>query len=211
MSRWLPGRSGTLILTLILAGTLLCPGWTKHGIAIADQKAEASAPQEERSVALSGEAVEYHTPLAGEPLHTVFMGKSVDIPAMDRSRVTALTLGGAFYTPKQGDTSATPIGALYLKRVWEESRTRNEISIFVNDLEYDRSFGNLELVTRLENNTIPFGQKEVVNNREIKSSDTVWGTAIASMGPGLRYKVAPFQVDIDLRLHLLGKVGYFYA
>src|ERR1035441_638779 len=104
MGRWIAGRGGTFTLSLIIAGTLLCPGWTKHGIAIAEQKAEASAPQEESSAALSGEAVEYHTPLAGEPLHTVFMGKSVDIPAMDRSRVTALTLGGAFYTPKQGDT-----------------------------------------------------------------------------------------------------------
>jgi hypothetical protein len=96
-------------------------------------------------------------------------------------------------------------------REWEQSRTRNILSVFVNDLEYGRSFGNLELVTRFENNTIPFGQREVVNDREIKSSDTVWGTVIGSMGPGLRYKVAPFQVDNDLRLQLLGKVGYFYA
>jgi len=139
------------------------------------------------------------------------MGKSIDVPARDRGHVNALMLGGVFYTPKQGDTSATPIGALYLKRLWAESRTRNVISIFVNDLEYDRSFGNLELVTRFDNNTIPGGQREVVNNREIKSSDTEWGTVIASLGPGLRYKVAPFQVDNDLRFQLLGKVGYFYA
>ncbi len=125
--------------------------------------------------------------------------------------VTAITLGGVLYFPKQGETSITPIGAFYLKRVWEDSRTRNVISVFVNDLEYDKSFGNFELVTRFENNTIPFGQKEVVNNREIRSSDTEWGTMIASVGPGLRYKVAPFQVDNDLRLQLLGKVGYFYA
>jgi hypothetical protein len=211
MGGWIADRRWTFILTLVLTGSLLCPGWTKHGIAIATQGAETAAPLEERGAAVSGEAAEYHTPLAGEPFRTVFIGKSIDIPAKDRGSVTALTLGGVFYTPKQGDTFATPIGALYLKRVWEESRTHNVISIFVNDLEYDKSFGNLELVTRLENNTIPFGQKEVVNNREIKSSDTVWGTAIASMGPGLRYKVAPFQVDNDLRLQLLGKVGYFYA
>ena len=79
-----------------------------------------------------------------------------------------------------------------MKRVWEDSRTRNVISVFVNDLEYDKSFGNFELVTRFENNTIPFGQKEVVNNRETKSSDTEWGTMIASIGPGLRYKVDPY-------------------
>jgi hypothetical protein len=182
-----------------------------HGVAIADQKAEASASRIGGGGTTSGETVEYHTPLAGEPLHSYFMGKSVDIPAQDRGRVTALTLGGVFYTPRQGSTAATPIGALFLKRVWDESRTRNLISIFVNDLEYDRSFGNLELVTRFENNTIPGGQREVVNNREIRSSDAIWGTVIASLGPGLRYRVAPFQVDNDLRLQLLGKIGYFYA
>ena len=211
MGEWIAGRGRAFILSLILAGTLLCPGWTKHGTAIADQKVEASAPREESGTAASGQAAEYHTALAGEPFHTVFMGKTIDIPARDRGHVNALFLGGVFYTPKQGETSGTPLGALYLKRMWEKSRTRNVISIFVNDLEYDRSFGNLELVARFDNNTLPNGQKEVVNNREIKSSDTKWGTVIGSLGAGLRYKVAPFQVDNDLRLQLLGKVGYFYA
>jgi len=209
--RWLAGRGGVLIVPLILAGILLCPGWTAHGIAVAEQKEEASASREEGGEATSGEAAEYCTPLAGEPFHTVLMGTSLHIPAQDRGHVTALMLGGVYYTPKQGETSVTPIGAFYLKRMWDHSRTRNVISIFVNDLEYDRSFGNLELVTRFENNTIPGGQREVVNNREIRSSDAIWGTATASVGPGLRYKVAPFQVDNDLRLQLLGKVGYFYA
>ncbi|HEY6838488.1 MAG TPA: porin, partial [Geobacteraceae bacterium] len=181
------------------------------GIAIAAQKAEASAPRAEREGAASDETVHYHTPLAGEPAHFVFMGNPVDIPAYDRGRVTALFLGGEFYTPKQGETSGTPLGTFYLRRQWENSRTRNIISIFVNDLEYDKSIGDLELVTRFENHTLPGGQREVVNNREIRSSDAVWGTLIASVGPGLRYKVAPFQVDNDLRLQLLGKVGYFYA
>ncbi|MFZ3209135.1 MAG: porin [Geobacteraceae bacterium] len=211
MGGWIVGRGGPFVGSLILVGTLLCPNWTKHGIAIADQNAEVSAPREERGGAASGEAAEYRTPLAGEPLHTVIMGKSLDIPALDRGRVTAMMLGGVFFTPKQGETSGTPIGALYLKRVWEKSRTRNVISVFVNDLEYDRSFGNLELITRFENHTLPVSQKEVVNNREIKSSDAVWGRVIASAGPGIRYKVAPFEVDNDLRMQLLGRVGYFYA
>jgi hypothetical protein len=205
------GCRATFIFALILVGILLCPGWTKHGIAFADQKAEASALQEEGGEAATSEAAEYHTPLAGEPVHTVILGRTVDIAARDRGHVTALALGGVLYTPRQGNTSGTFLGALYLKRVWEESRTRDVISIFVNDLEYDRSFGNLELVTRFENNTIPGGQREVVNNQEIKSSDAEWGTLMASLGPGLRYRVAPFQVDNDLRLQLLGKVGYFYA
>jgi len=34
---------------------------------------------------------------------------------------------------------------------------------------------------------------------------------IASVGPGLRYKVEPFEFDNDLRLQILGRVGYFFA
>jgi len=211
MGRSMAGRAGILIVSLSFAGTLAGPGWMGQGIAHAGQESVASASRAESGSASAGEAGEYHTALAGEPLHTVFMGIPVDIPARDRSRETALMLGGIFYTPKQGETSGTLLGALYVKRMWEESRTRSVISIFVNDLEYDRSFGNLELVTRFDNNTLPVGQKEVVNNREIEASDTVWGTVLGSLGPGLRYRVAPFQVDNDLRLQLLGKLGYFYA
>ena len=205
------GSRAIVTLSLILAGTLPAPGWTKQGLAFADRKVEESIPLEESGSSASGETAEYHTPLAGEPFRTIIMGKSLHIPTRDRGHVTALVLGGEFYTPKQGETSGTPIGAVYLKRMWDNSRTRNVISVFVNDLEYDRSFGNLEIVTRFNNYTLPVGQREVDNNREITSSDTLWGTTVASIGPGLRYKVAPFQVDNDLRLQLLGKVGYFYA
>jgi hypothetical protein len=209
MTRSKRDKRWVFILCLLTAGALGNPGRT-----VAGAEGSAAAPagsEQERSTPPPGATPVYHTPLAGEPLHTVFMGRAVDVPAQDRNRVTALTLGGVFYSPKQGSTFATPIGALFLKRVWEDSRTRDVISIFQNDLEYDKSFGNLEMVARLENNTLPGGQREVVNNREILSSDTQWGTVMGSLGPGLRYRVAPFQVDNDLRLQLLGKAGYFYA
>ena len=211
MGGWIEGGLRAFFTAVSLAGILLCPGWMEPGIARADQQADPSAPLEKKAATDSGQAEEYHTPLAGERLRAVVMGTSLDIPALNRGNVTALVLGGEFYTPKQGETSGTPIGAFYLRRVWEKSRTRDVISIFVNDLEYDKSFGNLELVTRFDNNTLPISQKEVVNNREIASSDAYWGTVIASLGPGLRYKVAPFQIDNDLKLQLLGKIGYFYA
>lgn len=163
-----------------------------------------------RTTAYGGDT-EYHTPLSGEPLHTAFMGETVDVPARDCGHVTSLTIGGTLYTPKEGDTLALPFGALYLKRVWADSRTRDIIGIFYNDLEYDKSLGRVELVARFENNTIPFGQAEVLDNKEIKGSSVEWGTLVASLGPGLRYMVAPYQVDNDVRLQLLGRVGYFYA
>jgi hypothetical protein len=174
---------------------------------------EAAAEEQQPSgsaIEGDGKDLEYHTPLAGEPFHAVFMGRQIDIPFRDRGHLIALTLGGGLYTPRQGNTSAIPIGALYIKQVWEESRTRDVISIFVNDLEYDRSFGDVELVARLENYTIPGGQTVVLNNQEITNSSVEWGTVFASLGPGLRFKVAPFQVDNDLRFQFLGRVGYFY-
>lgn len=196
------GKVKVLLTCVALSALLL-----SQGLAVCADQASATRSQ---SDAPAGDA-EYHTPLAGEPFHTVFMGEKVDLSAMDRGNIMALTLGGTFYSPKQGAIVGSPIAAFYLKKTWESSRTRNIISIFVNDLEYDKSFGNFELVTRFENNTIPGGQTETVYNREIKQSSVEWGTFAASVGPGLRYKVSPFQVDNDLRLQLLGKVGYFYA
>jgi hypothetical protein len=219
MGKLLSGKPGTFPLFLLVTGALWLPGWTgalafagqTDAPAYAGQTPAATTQPSETAAPLPAAGSVYRTPLAGAPLHTSVLGREVDIPAESRDRVTALTLGGVLYAPKQGATSATPIGALFLKRVWAESRTRDEISIFVNDLEYDREYGHWDLVTRLENYTVPGGQREVVNNKEIKSSDTQWGTVVASLGPGLRYRVAPFENDNDVRLQLLGKVGYFYA
>ena len=58
MGGWLAGRGGIFIVSLMLAGTLLCPGGTRHGIALADQKGEAPVPREERGAVDSGEAAE---------------------------------------------------------------------------------------------------------------------------------------------------------
>jgi len=161
--------------------------------------------------AAAAETAEYHTPLAGVAYHTEFMGEKIDIPAMDRGNIMALSLGATYYTPKQGSISGSPIGAFYLKKTWESSRSRNIISIAVNDLEYDKSFGNLELVARFDNNTIPGGQTETLNNQEMKGTSVEWGNLFVSVGPGLRYKVSPFQNDNDLRLQLLGRAGYAYT
>ncbi len=203
--------AGKIRLILSFASILFIPVWTHQGSVWADQREEVFVSAQVQKQTDYDDAAQYHTPLSGESLHTLFLSTQIDIPARDRGRVTALTLGGMFYAPRQGEVFAAPVSALFLRRTWDNSRTRDVISIFVNDLEYDRSFGTFELVSRFENYTIPGGQREVVNNQEIKSSDTQWGTVVASVGAGLRYKVAPYQVDNDMRLQLLGKVGYFYA
>ena len=103
MAGWMSDRGGMYIGSLILASILLCPGWTKYGISFAEQKAEESVSQEEiETPAFFNETSEYHTPLAGESLHTIFVGKSIDIPAMDRARVTAIMLGGVLFFSQRG-------------------------------------------------------------------------------------------------------------
>jgi len=190
---------------------VFCFGIAGAECACAGELLEVASSPTETAMAPTGSGDKYHTPLAGEPYHTVFMGQPLDVPAQDRTNVTALTLGATYYTPSQGDTSGSPIFALYIKRVWDESRTRDIISIFINDLEYDRTlWKNLELVTRFENNTIPGGQAEVLNNQTIDATSQEYGTIMASIGPGLRFKVAPYQIDNDLRLQLLARTGYFY-
>jgi hypothetical protein len=199
MSEWIAIRQG-ISRALIMTVALLSPALPFDRYACAD------------AVPATGSGAEYHTPLAGEgPFRVTVAGEKIEIPARDRSRVTALTLGATYYDSKQGSISGSPIGAFYIKRVWESSRTRDMISIFVNDLEYDKSFGNLELAALFNNYTLPGGQTETLNNQEVKQSSVEWGTLMASLGPALRFKVAPLEVDNDLRLQLLGRAGYFYA
>ncbi|HQB39991.1 MAG TPA: hypothetical protein PL053_12060, partial [Deltaproteobacteria bacterium] len=79
-------------LSLILVGTFLCPDWLKGGIAIAGQKVDVTAPQEESGNVVAGEAGEYHTPLAGEPFKTIFMRGGGTVYLTNKSSVSAILL-----------------------------------------------------------------------------------------------------------------------
>ncbi len=105
----------------------------------------------------------------------------------------------------------TMIFNFYLKRTWDDARLRVMASGFVNDVSAARGARTLELLGRLENNTIPTGQKEIRHNRAVAGSAVEWGTFSAYLGTGIRVPVAPYQVDNDLRLQLLARVGYLYS
>ncbi|MCM0083317.1 porin [Geomonas sp. Red32] len=157
------------------------------------------------------ELSEYHTPLAGEAREVPFMGHWVAIPSQDRRRLTCLTLGGTVLEPRQGSLGGLPIGALFLRRADDTFRTRDVISIFENELEYDRRFGTLELVTHFQNYTLPGDITEIANNREMKATAATYGWAVGAAGPGIRIPVAPGGIDNNLKFQLLGRIGYFYA
>jgi len=197
------------ILLVGLGGVFLAFPWNGNGGACAGEavgEVVAVPPGDEKS---GGGA--YRTPLAGEPGEAYFRGERVAIPAVNRSDMTSITLGGSLLEPEQGDTRGLPVAALYLRRVWEEARTRSIISVFVNELEYDKTFGPLELVGHFENYTLPVDQTELLDNREVEATSLRWGTLVGSLGPGVRVPVFPYQVDNDVRMQLLGRVGYFYA
>lgn len=153
----------------------------------------------------------YHTPLAGESGEVMFMGEKVTIPPLDRSDMTSITLGASLLTPQQGGTTALPVAVFYHRSIKDDYRARYTVSLFVNELEYDRNLGGVELVTHFENYTLPVQQSEVLEGKEMKGTSLYWGTLLGSVGAGWRIPVHPLEVDNDLRLQLLGRVGYFYA
>jgi hypothetical protein len=153
----------------------------------------------------------YHTPLAGEPFHLEFLGRSVEIPARDRGNLTSMELGATTYFPELVDTTSVPFFALFMRRTWEKTRLRIVASGFVNEADGAKSFGHPELLARFENYTIPFSEKGFRCNEEVDASSLKWGTFSGFLGAGLRYPVAPYQVDNDLRLQVLGRVGYVYS
>lgn len=198
-------------LVFLLVIPSIFPEWSKNGYGFAEEAPAETVAQEEKGTGTQSDDGEYHTPLAGEPFHTIFFGHPIDIPRRDRGNQTALELGGGLYAPNLGDTAAFPILALYLKRMRADIRLRVVGSGFVNEVDVAKSLGNFELLGRFENSTIPFGETEIQNNINVQESSVEWGTLSAFLGAGLRFPVAPYQVDNDLRLQLFGRVGYLYS
>jgi hypothetical protein len=197
-----------LILVLFL---LIIPFYSPHDLAFADQEITQTTHSSPDEPAAQKADEQYHTPLAGEPLHLEFMGRSYDIPPMDRGNQTSLEIGGAIYLPDITDTTFIPMFALYVKRTWESARLRLIASGIMNEVEGAKSLGNFELLGRFENNTNPFRETGFQHNEEVEQSSVKWGTLSGFSGIGLRYPVYPNQIDNDLRLQLFGRVGYLYS
>lgn len=204
-------RIEPFLLPILLLILLIFPFWSKPEFAFADQEPTQtvdSGPSEPAPQNIDGK---YHTPLAGEPFRLNFMGRSIDIPARDRGNLTSVELGGTVYFRELADTTFDPIFALYMRRTWESARLRFVASGVVNEADGAKSFGSSELLARFENYNIPFSETGFRRNEEVRESSLKWGTLSGFLGAGLRYLVAPYQVDNDLRLQILGRVGYLYS
>lgn len=155
---------------------------------------------------------EYRTPLAGEGFRTVLFGKPIDVPPpCDRDDIRALAIGGNIYSPKVGDDFAIPIAGLYWRKQTDRYRLRAVVGGFMNEVEVARRFGNVEIIGRWENDTVPFPSMEIADGEAVKESSIIWGTLSALAGAGLRFPVYPFQSDNDLRLQLFYHAGYLYS
>ncbi|KAF0215620.1 MAG: hypothetical protein FD174_4068 [Geobacteraceae bacterium] len=175
-----------------------------------ERKIEDSQPLHDAEKASPpGEA--YRTPLAGEAYRTVLFGYPVEVPFRDRRDVRAFSVGANVYTPAVGEDNFIPIAALYWNKQNDPTRLRAIVAVFMNELEVARRFGNVELIGRWENDTVPFPSTEVSRGSEVKGSSIIWGTFSGYAGAGVRYPVHPFQADNDLRLQLLYQAGYLYS
>ena len=194
------GRMTSGLPILALAGLLfLIPlGGVAHG-------AEASGQE---SPAKEGE---YHTPLAGEPFKTEAFGQTILIQGRNRDNAAALVLGATFFTPQLAEQVLLPIGAVFLKHRWDDTRFRGVFSIFVNEADASRTFGDWQLLGHLDNNTIPFPAAEIAGGQEVKRTSIISGTVNGRLGLGWRQPVAPFQADNDLRVQLFYQAGYLYS
>lgn len=153
----------------------------------------------------------YHTPMAGEAYRTVLFGHPVTVPPYDRNDVRAFSLGANYYTPPVGEEKFIPIAALYWRKQKDSTRLRAVVSGFINEVEVARRFGELELIGRWENDTVPFPSTEIADGKEVTGSSIIWGTLTGFAGAGVRYPVYPFQADNDLRLQLFYQAGYLYS
>ncbi|TWJ32707.1 hypothetical protein JN12_00682 [Geobacter argillaceus] len=192
-------------LCRLLLCTLLI--WVSRGAALADS--HPALLQQAQIDRLS--ASEYHTPLAGEPCTPEVFGERINILGRDRDNSAALVLGGTMFTPPLAGLEALPIGAVYLKHRWDDTRFRGVFSIFVNEADVSKSVGSLQFLGHLDNNTIPFPTAEIAGGREVKRTSIIWGNVTGRLGVGLRLPVAPFQVDNDLRVQLFYQGGYLYS
>ncbi len=194
-----------LLILLVLPLLLLVSVCSRPTLAQPDPEHQLEDSTAER------ETEPYHTPLAGEPFQLFFRGKILDIPGQDRSHQASLNLGIAAYVPEIVDASVIPLVSFYMRRIGDKNFLRIAASGVENEVDLAKRIGNLEMIGRFENYTNPFGEEGFVDNKEVEQSSVRWGTLSGFVGAGLRYPVSPYQIDNDLRLQVLGRLGYLYS
>jgi hypothetical protein len=155
---------------------------------------------------------EYHTPRAGEPLHTEVFGEKVDVEKRDRSQVFAAVAGGELNTPRIADHRTSLIAALYYRGFYDARFARASVSVFENDVEYaERPTGYFEIAAHAANDTPPGGHTVAISDEESYFDRIKSGRVLGELGPGFRMGTPPDAIDNELRVDLFYEAAWVYS
>jgi hypothetical protein len=177
----------------------------------------------------------YRTPRAGEAYRMDLAGIPITVPARDRRRVTALTLGlqwipdgpssplilplgGALFVrseEERGENLLLPFGSIFVWRNPKEGqqRFRGVFSGLYNELRYHLAPSFLqgaEFVFTFENFTVPFARPEFIEGQRIKAVDLEWQYVRGGLGLGYRIPWAPGYQDNALEVTLTYEPGFLW-
>lgn len=198
---------------LLLYCLILVAGFAAIDDAIAADNPAADS-QGSQLPLLHPEGTPYHTPRAGEGFRTELFGREITVQPSDRRSATALDLGAAFYKPLPQGEQIIPFGALYLWRHPDDQRLlRADIAIVYNDVFLAGPIVKnwpIEWVVTFNNYTVPIEQHELVDGREDKAQQLMWGYVRPGFGLGYRTKVSPGHQDNMFAVDIIVEPGFLY-
>ncbi|MCM3875812.1 MAG: hypothetical protein NEA02_05265 [Thermoanaerobaculia bacterium] len=156
---------------------------------------------------------EDRTPRAGEAFTGSVFGRTVDVPARDRTRVTELWAALQFLPSGPESRTLVPQAALVLwrSRNGGEERVRAVLLGIYDDVRWNRKLdGTLESVLTFENTALPWARSEFVEGRRIASEELQWSVVRAGVGLGTRFTIAPSLQDNAVEAALTYEPGVLF-
>src|SRR5512141_2918896 len=156
---------------------------------------------------------EDRTPRAGEALTGSVFGRSIEVPARDRTRVTDLWAALQWIPDGPESRTFVPQGALLLwrNRNGGEERFRAVLLGIYDDVRWNRKLsGRLESVLTFENTTLPWARSEYVEGRRIAPEELEWSVVRAGIGLGTRFTIAPSLQDNAVEAALTYEPGVLF-
>lgn len=139
-------------------------------------------------------------------------GRWITVKPGDPRSVTAWDTGLDISEPPPEGSEILPFGEFYIWR-HPDSRTlfRAEISGVWDDIFLARRIdGPLEAVLTFTNYTVPFPQSELVDGKELKTEQLLWGYIRPGFGIGWRRQVWPGNQDNMLAADLTIEPGFLF-
>jgi hypothetical protein len=155
-------------------------------------------------------ADDHSTPRAGEACTVSVFGKTIDVPARNRERVTELYTGLQWAPDAPGAETLSPAAALLVWRYPGSGtyRLRGEFILLYDDVRYNRRLAPaFDLVATFENTTYPWARSEFVEGRRLVSEELKWGTVRAGAGVAWRKAIRPLRPESVAEISLTYEAG----